>query len=63
MKTKDLAKRFWVEEDGMETLEWAILGGVIIVAAAVASIGFGGTISSIFGKMKGEVDEADGYGS
>lgn len=54
-----LVRKFLWEEDGMETLEWAILGGIIIVAAAVASLGFGDAISGIFGNMQDEVENAN----
>ncbi len=46
---KDALKRLLVEEDGMEMVEWAIVGVVFAVAAA-----------AFWGRLAGEIDTALG---
>ena len=46
---KDILKRLVLEEDGMEMVEWAIVGVVFAVAAA-----------AFWGRLAGEVDTALG---
>ena len=46
---KDVLKRLVLEEDGMEMVEWAIVGVVFAVAAA-----------AFWGRLSGEIDTALG---
>ena len=59
MNWREIEARFWDEEDEMETLEWAILGGIIIVAAGVATLTFGSSIANLLNGMANEVHQAE----
>ncbi len=63
MRLSNTIRKFWVEEDGLETLEWAILGGVIIIGAVAAYAGLGDAIARVFGDMQEEVESAEAGGS
>lgn len=56
---KELFMRLLMETSGIESLEWAIVGGIIVVAAAIASFSFAGPLRGIFGNMEEQVETAD----
>jgi len=50
-KIRVLLKKFWKEEEGTETVEWAIVAGLIIVAAIASWITIGGKVSTTIGSL------------
>jgi pilus assembly protein Flp/PilA len=44
----DMVKRFVRDESGTETVEWAIMIGLIAVAAIVFIVGIGGWVANKF---------------
>ncbi len=52
-------KKFWKEEEGTETVEWAVVAGLVIVAAAGTWVLIGGHVTSIIGRLEGAVGTAD----
>jgi Flp pilus assembly pilin Flp len=49
-------KRLVIEEEGMEMVEWAIVGVVFAVAAAAAWTSLEGSIDGALDKIEAEVD-------
>lgn len=47
MKGTDALKRFWRDEDGIETVEYALLAALVVAAAIAAWTLLGGNISSV----------------
>ena len=45
-KVKTLAKRLWREEDGGEVLEYALIAGLIVIAAIAAIKVFSNALTS-----------------
>jgi pilus assembly protein Flp/PilA len=45
---KDMIKRFFREEEGTETVEWAIIIGLIAVAAIAVILGIGQWVNGKF---------------
>ncbi len=54
---KSLGK-FWKDERGLETAEWALLLGIVVLAGVVAATGARGAIQTIFGRMRDELVDA-----
>lgn len=54
-----LIKKFVKEEEGTETVEWAIVAGLVILAAAGLWITIGSDVASIIGKLAGATTAAD----
>lgn len=52
---KELMKRFLKDEQGTETVEWAILIGLIAVAAITAIISIGGWVAGKFNTLDSEL--------
>lgn len=52
---KDVFKRLLLEEDGMEMVEWAIVGVVFAVAAAAFWGRLSGEIDTALGKVEGAI--------
>lgn len=50
--------RFLKDERGLETAEWALLLGIVVLAGVVAAIGARDSISGIFGRMATELNTA-----
>lgn len=46
-------------ETGIESLEYAIIGGIIVVAAALSAVVIGYSISSILSNVDEQVELAD----
>jgi Flp pilus assembly pilin Flp len=49
---------FWKDERGLETAEWALLLGIVVLAGTMAAVGARGAIQSIFTEMKDELTNA-----
>jgi Flp pilus assembly pilin Flp len=49
---------FWKDERGLETAEWALLLGIVVLTATVAALGARDAIQNIFGTMAQELNEA-----
>lgn len=43
---KSILVRFWRDEDGLETVEWAVIAAVITVGAVAAFRTLGGKVSN-----------------
>lgn len=48
---KDLLIRFWRDEDGLETVEWAVVAAVVIGGAVVAFRTLGTNVSTAINKV------------
>lgn len=51
-------KKFMLDESGLETVEWAIVGGVIVAAAAGFFVTIGTNVSTSIGNLSGIVSTA-----
>jgi Flp pilus assembly pilin Flp len=47
--------RFWKDERGLETAEWALLLGLVVLAGVVAAVGAHDSIANLFGAMANEL--------
>jgi pilus assembly protein Flp/PilA len=54
----NLIVRFMKEEDGMEMVEWALVAGLVVIAAVGAWSGIGGDIKDIMTKLEEKTGEA-----
>jgi len=50
--------RFWKDERGLETAEWALLLGIVVLAGVMAAVGARGYIITIFTALDNELLEA-----
>ncbi len=50
--------RFWKDERGLETAEWALLLGIVVLAGTVAAMAARPAIQTIFGEMQTELQTA-----
>jgi Flp pilus assembly pilin Flp len=48
-------KKFMLDESGLETVEWAIVGGVIVAVGAVLFITIGGNVKTVLTLLDGQV--------
>jgi len=44
-------KKFMLDESGLETVEWAVVGGIIVVLTAVAFTTVGGAVVTKLGQL------------
>jgi Flp pilus assembly pilin Flp len=44
-------RRFWADERGTETVEWAIIIGIIAVAAVATISAIGGKVANAFTRL------------
>lgn len=51
-------KRFIRDERGIESVEWALILGIIVLAAVMAAIGAKTAMSTIFGNMEENLQTA-----
>lgn len=58
-----LFKTFWKDERGLETAEWALLLGIVVLAGTMAAVAARPHIVSIFTEMQEELATADTYGT
>jgi Flp pilus assembly pilin Flp len=62
-KMKKLLKKFVKDERGMETVEWAVMAGLILVGLiAIVSV-LGQHVATVFGLLRDEVGTAAGAGA
>ncbi len=54
----ELLKKFWSDEQGLETVEYAIMAGLIVIAAIVAITGIGTQVAAKFGILEGHLTPA-----
>lgn len=54
----ELLRALWQDESGQDLAEYALLIGLIALAAILAVTALGGTISDIFNDIGDELDEA-----
>ncbi len=55
--------KFWQDERGLETAEWALLLGIVVLTATIAAVAARPHIQTIFGQMETELrDAATGIG-
>lgn len=60
---KSLLARFWRDDSGQDMAEYAIVLGVIAVAAVVTIAAISGDITTLWTKAKTALDTASGAGS
>ena len=60
---KALVKRFIKDESGMETLEWALVGALVVLGFVAIWGAFGPKIGAVFTDMGAELDTARGAGA
>jgi pilus assembly protein Flp/PilA len=44
-------KKFMLDESGLETVEWAIVGGIVVAVGAAIFVGIGGDVGSALNKL------------
>lgn len=47
-----LLTKFWKDEAGMETVEWAIMAALIVAGLVLVVQGIGTNVNSAFSKLK-----------
>ena len=52
VEMKDLIKRFAKDEKGLESVEWAVMAGLIVVAAIAAITGIGSKVAGAFQELQ-----------
>ena len=57
---KELLRRFIKDESGMETLEWALVGALVVIGFVAIWGAFGPKIVTVFDNMGAELDLASG---
>jgi len=55
-------KKFMLDDSGLETVEWAIVGGIVVVAGALIFSTIGGDVSTALGKLQTQTAAAAGVG-
>ena len=45
-------KKFMLDDSGLETVEWAIVGGIVVAAGAAIFIGIGGDVQAALTKLE-----------
>jgi len=53
-----MLRRFWKDERGLETVEWAFVLGFVVLVAVLAFMGAKGSLTTIFGEMNSELASA-----
>ncbi len=53
-----LIKKFAKEEEGTEVVEWALVAGLVIIAAAAAWGLIGGNVTTILNNLQSKTDAA-----
>jgi pilus assembly protein Flp/PilA len=56
-------KKFMLDDSGLETVEWAIVGGVIVAVGAALFITIGGNVKSVLTLLDTQVGAAAGAGA
>ncbi len=55
--------KFWKDERGLETAEWALLLGIVVLAGTVFAMEARPAIQNIFGTMAQELQDAQPPGA
>ncbi len=50
-------KKFMLDESGLETVEWAIVGGIIVAGAAALFVLIGGDVFNGISALEGETSK------
>lgn len=58
MKGMAMVKKFWRDEDGGETVEYALVIGVIVIGLAGLMVLISGDVETLFQAISDELDEA-----
>ena len=45
-------KKFMLDESGLETVEWAIVGGIVVAVGALIFVGIGTDVGLALSKLK-----------
>ena len=56
MSVKNLIKRFVKDEQGLETVEYAVMTALIVAAMVVAITALSGAVTDRFGETEGVID-------
>jgi Flp pilus assembly pilin Flp len=56
-------KKFMLDDSGLETVEWAIVGGIVVVAGAVIFATIGTDVKTALGNLQGKTAAAALSGS
>ena len=51
MNVLNLIKNFMLDESGLETVEWAIVGGIVVAVGALVFLAIGGDVSRGLGSL------------
>jgi Flp pilus assembly pilin Flp len=51
-------KKFMLDDSGLETVEWAIVGGIVVVAGAVIFATIGSDVKTALGNLKTQTGAA-----
>jgi len=62
-KKMKLLGQFWKDERGLETAEWALLLGIVVLAGTAAAVGARTAIQNIFTEMRTELTNAQPTGN
>jgi Flp pilus assembly pilin Flp len=55
---RNLIVRFIKEEDGMEMVEWALVAGLVVIAAVTAWGNIGKNVSAVMGELEKKTGDA-----
>ncbi len=55
-----LVRKFIKDESGMETIEWALVGALVVLGFVTIWGAFGPKIATVFTNMGNELDSASG---
>ena len=51
-------KKFMLDDSGLETVEWAIVGGIVVAAGAAIFVTIGGNVKTALGLLQGHTATA-----
>jgi len=55
---RDMLKKFWTDEEGLTTVEYALLLALLVVAALATWAAFGNTVKSTVGNANSSIQTA-----
>jgi len=55
---RELVRKFVKDESGMETLEWALVGALVVLGFVTIWTAFGPKLAAVFTEMGSELDKA-----
>jgi Flp pilus assembly pilin Flp len=53
-------KKFMLDDSGLETVEWAIVGGIVVAAGAAIFVTIGTNVGTALGLLQGHTATAAG---